>query len=131
MGWFIGILVISGLACFFLLGKKGPSQRQAATNQPAAALTRGEFHSISVSPGEAACDAVRELGKRRFLAREAPDLPLAACDASSCACHYIHHEDRRAGNDDRRAEHSLRTELYGSVENESERRVKGPDRRKS
>ena len=132
MGWIITILIVVGIACLLVVRKKeSPPRATASTSNKTATITRGKYHSISINPGEGACSTVRELGKKRFLANEAPTLPLAGCDADSCACHYIHHEDRRSGTEDRRAEHSLRTELYGSVEDESDRREKGPDRRKS
>jgi hypothetical protein len=34
---------------------------------------------------------------QRFLSREAPQLPLKACDREDCTCRYEHHQDRRKG----------------------------------
>lgn len=54
------------------------------------------WHAVSVVPCPRACEAVRNLGRNRFLSKEAPELPLADCGAKGCHCHYRHHPDRRA-----------------------------------
>lgn len=60
-----------------------------------------KYQSIEISPGLMACDAVAELRGQRFLATEAPSLPLPECDASKCDCRYEYHGDRRSGEDRR------------------------------
>jgi hypothetical protein len=61
------------------------------------------WHAVSVKPGSGACPAAASGRDRRWLAREAPLLPLPGCTKpDSCRCTYQHHEDRRAGG--RRAE---------------------------
>lgn len=55
------------------------------------------FHSVSILPGMPSCAAAQGLSKKRFLSREAPILPLKACDQGKCNCRYAHHEDRRKG----------------------------------
>jgi hypothetical protein len=55
------------------------------------------WHAVTVVAGPGACVAVITLGKRRFLAKEAPRLPLVDCTSpASCKCAYRHHKDRRA-----------------------------------
>ena len=50
-----------------------------------------------------ACEAAKSGKDRRWLSREAPQLPLPGCNwPSQCRCTYQHHEDRRTGG--RRAE---------------------------
>jgi hypothetical protein len=45
-----------------------------------------------------ACARATALTSKRFLAREAPALPLRGCTfASACNCRYQHYVDRRAG----------------------------------
>ena len=39
----------------------------------------------------------------RYLSREAPILPLPTCNSKGCACRYLHHDDRRSGEDRRYA----------------------------
>jgi hypothetical protein len=38
----------------------------------------------------------------RFLAWEAPTIPLPACNAQTCGCRYTYHPDRRTPGADRR-----------------------------
>lgn len=59
------------------------------------------YHCVAIRYREEACVAVQRLSGQRFLSREAPAIPLPACDAASCRCRYVHFEDRRQ-NDDRR-----------------------------
>ena len=55
------------------------------------------FHGVAVKPGESdACAAIKDLAQTRFLADEAPMLPLAGCtNPAGCNCTYQHFEDRR------------------------------------
>jgi hypothetical protein len=62
---------------------------------------QSKYQSIEISPGLMACDAVVELRGQRFLATEAPSLPLPECDAGKCDCRYKYHGDRRSGEDRR------------------------------
>jgi hypothetical protein len=71
---------------------------------------RNPYHSISIECGRSrACRTARTLVNRRFLAAEAPPLPLPGCDSANCICRYQHHEDRRSdlrrAADEHRAEH--------------------------
>jgi len=71
-------------------GNKKPSDRR--------------WHSVSIKPTSSACDAAVSGKNRRWLAREAPQLPLPDCSRpDTCRCTYQHHEDRRSG-DARRAQ---------------------------
>jgi hypothetical protein len=54
------------------------------------------WHAVSIVTGRWCCEAARGVIGTRFLSREAPRLPLAACNAAdSCSCLYKHHPDRR------------------------------------
>lgn len=55
------------------------------------------WHAVSIVPGSQPCAAASGLARKRFLSREAPSLPLKACDQAQCTCHYEHHDDRRKG----------------------------------
>lgn len=60
------------------------------------------WHAVSVESGLYACRAALALRGRRMLSREAPALPLVACEhPDQCTCRFRHHADRRAV--DRRA----------------------------
>jgi hypothetical protein len=54
-------------------------------------------HAVSILPGPQACAAAQALVSKRYLSREAPILPLKACDQGQCSCRYAHHDDRRKG----------------------------------
>jgi len=71
--------------------------RPRAKSKPARVQGRGSaFHAVSiVYGGPDACREARSLARHRFLAREAPALPLAGCGSAACACRYAHHDDRR------------------------------------
>jgi hypothetical protein len=58
--------------------------------------TRPPWHAVSIAPGPGACRNAELNVKKRWLAAEAPRLPLSGCDAATCDCRYIHHSDRRA-----------------------------------
>ncbi len=55
------------------------------------------FHGVSIHPDEAsACDAARALENVRFLADDAPMLPLSDCsNPAGCRCKDRHYDDRR------------------------------------
>ena len=56
----------------------------------------GPWHAVSVTTEQFCCGAARGLLGRRYLAAEAPRLPLAECTVKdACSCKYKHHEDRR------------------------------------
>jgi hypothetical protein len=56
------------------------------------------WHAVDVVPGRWACPAVTQLGGRRFLASDAPRLPLPECSSAwRCQCVYRHFDDRRTG----------------------------------
>jgi hypothetical protein len=59
--------------------------------------TVAEFHAVGVIPGPRPCAAAEALRGKRFLSRQAPVLPLKACDRGDCQCRYAHYEDRRMG----------------------------------
>ena len=55
------------------------------------------FHGVSIHPDElSACDAAQALKGVRFLADDAPMLPLSDCsNPAGCRCKYQHYDDRR------------------------------------
>jgi hypothetical protein len=56
------------------------------------------YHAVAISCGMFTCEAARAQRGVRFLAKQAPNLPLAACDESDCTCKYVHYSDRRAAS---------------------------------
>ena len=97
------LLLVVGLLIawyFYRQGLDKPEERKDRRTSPAL-KDRSKYHAVSIKPGAYACMAANEIAGQRFLASEAPTLPLPACDAAECDCHFIHHNDRRAGKDRR------------------------------
>jgi hypothetical protein len=61
------------------------------------AVSAHPYHCVAIHHDheDGACAAVKRLSGQRFLSKEAPPIPLPACDAASCRCRYLHFEDRR------------------------------------
>ncbi|MCC7460861.1 MAG: hypothetical protein IT480_00210 [Gammaproteobacteria bacterium] len=79
------------------------------------------YHAVAIHCGRGrACRTARRLEGQRFLAREAPRLPLPDCDSATCSCRYRHYEDRRMdvrrASDEHRVEHP-----YAGVERRQHR----------
>lgn len=53
------------------------------------------YHCVGVTATSSACVAARKLQGQRFLANEAPRLPLQGCSSLDCTCVYAHFDDRR------------------------------------
>lgn len=55
------------------------------------------FQAISIYRGVTACPMARKFSEHRFLAKDAPQLPLTGCALrETCECVYLKHKDRRA-----------------------------------
>ena len=97
------LLLVVGLLIAWLFYRQGldkPEERRDRRMSPAL-KDKSKYHAVSVKPGAYACSAANQIAGQRFLASEAPTLPLPDCDAAECDCHFIHHDDRRAGKDRR------------------------------
>lgn len=66
---------------------------------------RNRHHAVTISPMAGGCEAAENLPARRYLVDEAPLLPLPECTKSRCDCRYIHHQDRRSPESERRRPH--------------------------
>lgn len=97
------LLLVLGLLIawyFYRQGLDKPGDRQ---DRRVSRVLKGgsRYHAVSIKPGAYACAAANDIAGQRFLASEAPALPLPECDAAECECHFTHHKDRRAGKDRR------------------------------
>jgi hypothetical protein len=97
-------------------GKSGQAHGKAAKTQKSAKTARARsqsarfgrskspirterklFHGVSIHPDSSSgCEAASALENVRFLADEAPMLPLSDCsNPAGCRCRYQHYDDRR------------------------------------
>ena len=77
---------------------RGRSAKSARSHKQTPIRTaRKLFHGVSIRADElSACDAARNLENVRFLADDAPMLPLNDCsNPADCRCKYQHYDDRR------------------------------------
>ncbi len=86
---------------FRLKWQKQRKQKRRNPNRashPARATTaRRLFHGVAIVPGrDHSCEAVNALANIRYLADDAPMLPVAGCsNRADCRCRYQHFDDRR------------------------------------
>ncbi len=103
-------------------GRSGGAQRSRGRR---GAREANDFHAVEIRCRGEACEVALGLRGKRFLASEAPPLPLPGCNSAHCECVYRHHEDRREG--DRR--HSWMNAAYMPNELKFERRYTRRGRR--
>jgi hypothetical protein len=73
--------------------KNGSVNKSKDSSAPAAST---QWHAVAIRPKGECCEAVQACRTGRFLAAEAPRLPLEECSTSdTCSCVYKHHADRR------------------------------------
>ncbi|OUR73878.1 hypothetical protein A9Q78_02335 [Methylophaga sp. 41_12_T18] len=60
-----------------------------------------KYHAITIQLCHEPCQYVQEFKGKRLLATEAPELPILGCSNQQCTCNYVHHQDRRSGEDRR------------------------------
>lgn len=97
-----------------------------------AVTARSRYRATSIVQGKAACRAAKALGDRRFLDadRVTPRIPMPECDSARCNCTYLHLDDRRNSEEDRRHPNMLRAELYDRTGAE-DRRLRKRGRRRT
>jgi hypothetical protein len=72
--------------------------RRLRKEPPAASRALRPFQAVSIFRGVHACEMAHRFSEHRFLAREAPTLPLSGCtQPATCECRYLKHGDRRGG----------------------------------
>jgi len=117
MGLLVFLLVIAAAVAAYFWYRKKP----AAVAQPPPVSNR--FHAVTIKFHTGACPAVQALANTKYLAKEAPRLPLDECTVAACQCEYKHYDDRR-DDEDRREE-----PVGARYEGEQRRRTR-KDRRK-
>ncbi len=91
-------------------------------------LVADSWQAVTIRPSLESCAAAIEQRGRRYLATEAPDLPLPGCDVTKCGCRFKNHEDRR-DDEDRRLEFGQFNNLNPRSGNEDRRLTGDRERR--
>lgn len=83
-----------------------------------------KYPAVAIAPGVTTCAAAKALNGRRYLAIEAPPLPLPDCSQPhECRCRFSKFPDRRDDEDERRhLSVSMRSVLFAGQER---RRLRG------
>lgn len=97
------VLVIWGLRRMFPAQPKALNGLARQPGQPRAHQRR--YEAVSIHSYRDRCGAAKRLAGIRFLPSEVPSLPLHSCRTEQCHCIYMHHSDRRTGNERRLARH--------------------------
>lgn len=102
----------------------------SAARHNARILRRADSHQgVTIRPCLEACAVVAAQRGQRYLASEAPELPLAGCDTRKCGCRYRYHADRRS-NEDRRYAYSQASIIGQQSRNHDKRSDAKDDRRR-
>jgi hypothetical protein len=102
---FIAALALATGIGFWLVSRRQarptgrPLPAAAPTKAPApkvaSAKSGGRFASVEIRARSGACRVARGLEGHRFLAKDAPALPLPKCTSTQCTCTFSKMADRR------------------------------------
>lgn len=117
------LLVIVALGFVtFITFKSNNKKRKPLAKTSCAAKREGHdnaaaihpFHCVSIENEGNCCKQVEGVKGKRFLSKEAPDIPMKDCTQAQCQCHYQHYDDRRQVGNDRRVDYGITKDLYGA-----------------
>jgi hypothetical protein len=107
----LGIVLLIVLAVVWLVVRRrdggtskarpAPAKRTLGATSATPDSDTSEFHAVSIKALASSCQAAKLIQGKRYLSNAAPKLPLDGCDAATCKCRFVHHEDRRTGDDRR------------------------------
>lgn len=86
------LILAAGAAYWFTSRREAPRPVRASAPPPKAG---GRFSGVEIRTRGGACRAAHVLQGRRFLAKDAPSLPLPDCTHGKCACTFSKLPDRR------------------------------------
>ncbi|HEY2417273.1 MAG TPA: hypothetical protein VGH84_05095 [Steroidobacteraceae bacterium] len=82
----------------FLLGRRLGTAQTRHLNNSQHIHVANPWHAVSIVTARPSCPVCGQYKHVRFLAKEAPPLPLRGCpDPKACQTVYKHYPDRRAG----------------------------------
>jgi len=95
------VMALVLLVGWLFIRRRQSSKTDAVNPTRRVPTSKKSYHAVSIKFKSRACMAAKKLEGERFLSTEAPRLPLPACDAAECLCHFAHHKDRRVSRDRR------------------------------
>ena len=95
----LSVLIVAAGVVYWLSARRA----RVPPREPRPQKAGGRFGGVEIRVRRGACAAARSLEGRRFLAKDAPALPLPRCAAAQCSCRFTKLSDRRT--DGRRLEH--------------------------
>lgn len=82
------------------------------------------YAAVGIRYNLLACKSVQKYYGQRYLAQDAPALPVPNCNVRPCPCRYVHFADRRS--EDRRTEYGVPRNLVASSERRHSDRRRAP-----
>jgi hypothetical protein len=113
MGIFATVVLIAALIAVFVMLRSSlqTTSRIQGRGEKTKSI-RSPYRSVSIVCASGACEAAKALAEKRLLSSTAPLVPLPDCTASTCACKYVHYDDRRSASRDRRAPAATTTDPF-------------------
>lgn len=97
----VAIIILILLFLSYRRSRATTTKRPPLPGRPGQAKPDSQFHAVSLKFPANACNAAKAMEGKRFLSSAAPRIPLPECDSLECKCRFIHHKDRRQGDDRR------------------------------
>jgi hypothetical protein len=91
----LAALVLAAGAAYWLTAQRAAPRPDRSSAPPP--KLGGRFSGVEIRTRGGACRAARALQDRRYLAKDAPALPLPDCTHIKCACTFSKLPDRRTG----------------------------------
>ncbi|MET0986414.1 MAG: hypothetical protein ABW034_13500 [Steroidobacteraceae bacterium] len=106
-----------------LQGAKGSEQPARAASKPR------PFQAVAVFRGVPCCELARRFSEHRFLAKDAPSLPLPSCTMPhKCTCRFLKFTDRRESMQRRLMDVGIGNQMFGGRERRAVRGRRTNDR---
>ncbi|GIU07958.1 hypothetical protein [Shewanella glacialipiscicola] len=84
-------------------------------------LQPDNFHSVSIVNDGHCCEQITAISGKRFLSKDAPEIPMEDCTVTNCQCRYQHYDDRRQLGNDRRIGFGVTRDLFGAFGEQNRR----------
>jgi hypothetical protein len=112
------VMFIAAMVMLQISRKKSASERTGNASRN----TTTRYASVKLCCDKHACSSAQSMRDKAFLAKDAPALPLAACDAIHCQCKYTKTSDRRSTGGRRAMDLGIRPLIFDGAENRTEDR---------